>query len=266
MIDSIAIPNYRSVASIIREPRYRLSLDRARFFWENGYLGPLTCEASEVSDLPYLISEAGLTNLSNLQPVPKLTEWRDSKVKNINIHDPHLDIAQVRAIASHPSIVNPLAQLLGSQEIKFFKSRFRVKFPENGAPEPWHQDVGPNNGGCYEDGSPIPTLTVWLGIDGSTEASGSAKVMPGTHQQLLGDWRLGFHAKLADNGLLNDIDFSQAVPLEAKPSEFYIFHSWILHNSATNTSSLPRTGLVIRFVAAKDALNPKLDYISCLAR
>ena len=264
-MNSVAINDYEAVASAIDNPRYRLAPEQFRFFWEHGYLGPLLCDDPSVADLAAIACRAGLINRVDGGPIPALTTWLNGETKHINVHDPHLTVPEIREICSHPSIVNPIAQILGCRKIEFFQSRFRVKFPRKADPVPWHQDVGDNNGGCYEDGSPIPTITVWLSVDGATNASGSVKVVPGTHRKLFGDWRSGFHSRLEERGAMSDLDTAKSISLEAEPNQFYLFHSWTLHTSTGNTSGSARTGLVMRFVAPEDALHPEFGYIDLMA-
>jgi ectoine hydroxylase-related dioxygenase (phytanoyl-CoA dioxygenase family) len=159
--------------------------------------------------------------------------------------------------------VERVAQLLGSREVRYFQSRYRVKLREVADTVEWHQDVGPRNGGCRPDGAPIPTLTIWLGIDGATRAEGSVQVLPGTHHRPLGDWRRGYSAGIEASGHLRELDLSTAVALETGPRQFHVFHSWLVHISGPNASDHPRTGLVARFVRPEDAIDPAIDYVSC---
>ena len=54
-------------------------------------------------------------------------------------------------------------------------------------------------------------------------------------------------AELVEKGELTREDLARAVPLELAPGQFYLFHSWILHGSDANMSTLRRAGLNIRF-------------------
>lgn len=257
---SAPLAKYQAVAAAIGASPHRLSEAQFRFFWENGYLGPLTCGSPHVGRLPWLLHRAGLETHATREPIPDPAKWHGQADRAINVHDPHLSVAEVLDICTHPSIVHPIAQLLGSLELAFFQSRFRVKMPGRADAVPWHQDVGENNGGYRADGTPVPSITVWLSVDGASETSGSLRVIPGSHGELLGDWRSGFHSRLEESGALDAIDSSRAVAIEAGPSEFYLFHSWTLHLSTTNDSGAPRSGLVLRFVAPGDAVQPGTRY------
>jgi hypothetical protein len=256
---------YQRLAAAIDDSRGRLSAAQIDAFWRDGYLGPLRCGDERLKELPALVSRAGLRNHGDGLPIPPVDSWDRTDRLHINVHDPHLRVPEIMGICAHPSVVNPVAQLLGSPQVAFFQTRLRVKLRERLDPVPWHQDVGQNNGGYRADGSPVPSITVWLSADGATAASGSLRVVPGTHRRLLGDWRAGFHSGLEASGALAGIDTSRSVPIEAAPGEFYLFHSWTLHLSTANTTTSPRTGLVVRYVAPADAVAPGVQYTSVWA-
>ena len=211
--------------------------EQARFFFENGYLGPFRCESPDLARLH----------------VP----LKGEKTKR----NGHLEDPLILSICSHTSIVDRVAQLLGSPEIKLFKSRFWVKGAGVGKLVPWHQDVGFNNGGFFEDGSPIPTVTAWLAIDAATETSGAVKAIPGSHRRFFGDWKNSIRANLEKRGGLNGVDLSRAVFLEVGAGEFYLFHSWILHTSGPNTSDMRRAALNMRYVAPGGEAESQLQYL-----
>lgn len=231
------INGYRHTLSSVTEHAYRLSEEQIGFFFENGYLGPFACESPDLACLDVPLEG------------------------KINQKNRHLKDALTLAICSHPSIVDRVAQLLGSPEIRLFKSRFWVKGAEIGQPVPWHQDVGFNNGGFFEDGNPVPTVTVWLAIDPATESSGAVQVIPGSHRRFFGNWQQSIRARLEKKGGLDGVDLSRAVLLDLGPGEFYIFHSWILHGSGPNTSEGRRAALNMRYVAPGGEVEPQSRYL-----
>jgi predicted dehydrogenase len=228
---------YRSALASVTEHDYQLTAEQARFFFENGYLGPFRCESPDLARL-------------HVPLIGKQTK------KNRHLENP-----LILSICSHASIVDRVAQLLASPEIKLFKSRFWVKDAGVGKLVPWHQDVGFNNGGFFEDGSPIPTVTAWLAIDAATETSGAVKVIPGSHRRFFGDWKNSIRANLEKRGGLNGVDLSRAVFLEVGADEFYLFHSWILHASGPNTSDVRRAALNMRYVAPGGEAESQLQYL-----
>jgi hypothetical protein len=264
IMDSVRRTAYQTLAASIEEV-HRLSEAQFDAFWRDGYLGPLQCGDPCAKDLAGIAARVGLRNHGDGRPIPPVELWDRTDWLHINVHDPHLDVPEILGVCAHASIVSPVAQLLGTREVAFFQTRFRVKLRERPDPVPWHQDVGENNGGYRADGTPVPSVTVWLSVDGADAASGCLRVVRGTHRRLLGDWRAGFHSGLEASGALADVDTSDSVPIEAAPAEFFLFHSWTLHLSTANTTSSPRTGLVIRYVAPADAVQPGTRYTRAFA-
>jgi ectoine hydroxylase-related dioxygenase (phytanoyl-CoA dioxygenase family) len=239
----------------------RLSDEQVGCFSRNGYLGPLVCADRNVLRLPDLLFCAGVRNHGTNEPVPDPATWTTTDVLHVNVHDPHRHVPEIMAICAHPSIVIPVSQVLGCQQVAFFQSRFRAKFPHQIDPVPWHQDVGKNSGGYRSDGSPVPSVTVWLSVDGASDERGTLRVVPGTHSQLIGDWKSGFAARLEESGAVNEAELqAKSMPMETDPGEYFLLHSWTLHRSTANLSTSPRSALVLRYVTPEDAVLPKTDY------
>jgi ectoine hydroxylase-related dioxygenase (phytanoyl-CoA dioxygenase family) len=102
-------------------------------------------------------------------------------------------------------------------------------------------------------------LTAWLALDPATRASGAVQVIPGTHKQLIGDWRRNVEADLEASGLLEGL--GPRVFLEAQPGEFWLFHSWLLHGSDANRSTARRAGLNMRFCMRGDEAQSEFEYL-----
>jgi hypothetical protein len=224
---------------------YHLSHESVMRFWEEGVLGPLCCDAPE---LETLLSDVRLNTPATEVSAPR------------NVYDPQLGMEVINQLAKHPSIVHRIAQLLGTPELSFFQARLRIKAPGWHDLQPWHQDVGKNHGGLRSDGVPIPSLTVWLSLDGADENSGGVVLLPRTHRSLIGDWRKGFHGL---QGLQNKLDTSEARPLATQVNHFYIFHSWAVHCSLTNQSQRKRTALIMRYMDRKDAIDAAFPHTPC---
>lgn len=224
---------------------HRLSAEATSSFWERGVLGPLPCHSPQLVGL--------LQELEQAAPSSGATGRR-------NVYDPQQSLERIHALARDPSIVHPVAQLLGCDDLSFFQARFRVKAPGGHDPQPWHQDVGQHHGGLFNDGTPIPSLTVWLSLDGADAASGGVVVLPGTHRALLGHWQAGFSG-LKD--LQHSLDTSRAHVLVTPPGHFQIFHSWAVHCSLTNASQRPRSALILRYMDRRHALDVRFPHYPC---
>lgn len=224
---------------------YRINHETVMRFWVDGFLGPLACHAPELDTLL-----ADLTHASNTEETgaPR------------NVYDPQLGMAAINRLACHPSIAHPVAQLLGSRELSFFQARFRVKMPGWNDDQPWHQDVGKNHGGLQHDGRPIPSLTIWLSLDGAGEDSGGVVLLPGSHRHLLGDWKAGYHGM---KDVQNTLDTSNARSLVTPARCFHIFNSWAVHCSRSNTSARDRSALILRYMDRRHAINADFTHYPC---
>lgn len=213
----------------------RLTSEAVDGFWADGVIGPLVCEAPQLENL--------LVQLLEATPARSDTCFR-------NIHDPQDYLPAVHDLAQHPSILHPVAQLLGCTELSFFQARFRVKAPGRPDDQPWHQDVGKNHGGLFADGTPIPSITLWLSLDGADADSGGVMLIPGSHRSILGDWKNGFYGLKDQQG---SIDTSSAVSLVTPPGHFHLFHSWVVHCSRTNQTKRARSALILRYMDRRHA-------------
>lgn len=219
-------------------PEHRLSPQELHFFREHGYLGPFACTSPALASLR--IPEHGSINL-------------------------HLVDPSTFELCSAASIVDRVEQVLEGDGVLLFKSRYRIKDPGERKGVVWHQDIGAGNGGLLADGSPVPSVTVWLALDDTTARNGSVAVVDGSHRELFADWRRGIRAGLLDSGALSHIDLDRAVDLEMKAGQFYLFDSWILHSSGPNTTSTRRAGLNMRYVAAGHDVESYSPYITVRA-
>lgn len=200
-------------------PAYQISDAELRRFETEGYIGPYRCEA----------------------------DWQHLIVPVKKGRNRHLEEADVFRVCTHPSVIRRVAQVMGDRRFSLFKTRFVVKMPRSQAVVAWHQDVGDRNGGFTPDGKAVPTLAVWMGIDGIDPENGGLEVIPGSHRRLLGDYNKQIKSGLVEEGVLSPADLERAVPVLLQPGEFIIYHGWLLHGSSPNTSARRRAGLNMRF-------------------
>lgn len=237
----------QAVGQRLQSSPYALSPDEVKLFWQDGALGPRACHAPELGTLLQHLNDASSSDLR-------------ASSGHRNVYDPQLKMVEIGRLAGHPSIVHPVAQLLGTTELSFFQARFRVKAPGRLDSQPWHQDVGRNHGGLRRDGSPIPSLTVWISLDGADEISGCVVMLPGTHHTPIGHWQAGFHG-LKD--LQEELDTTKARNLSTPKGHFQILHSWSIHCSRSNASQRPRSALILRYMARRHALDVSFPHHPC---
>lgn len=216
--------------------RFELNGEQLRRYEEQGFLGPLRFEGP----------------------------WQHIPVPAKRGRDLHLTEADVFDVCTHPCIVRPVAQMLGTPRIALFKTRFVVKHPNSGRTFAWHQDVGDRNGGYLPNGDPVQTVTVWMAFDEVDAENGAMQIIPGSHRLLIGDYQKRIKAELLRTGALTDEEIRRAVTLSLRPGEFYIFHSWLLHTSGPNRSDRRRAGLNMRYAAQGEECDTQFEYFPLL--
>ena len=248
----------------VGEKIYSLSEEEKQFFDEKGYVGPFTLY--EPGEMTELWSEIRMDLLDkDNAPFP------NSKLN----YDRHLDIKVLSDMIGHPRIVHRISSILGPNVLNW-RTEWFPKYPGDEGTD-WHQAEGFVE---FEGTEKIvPTeehnapweLTAWLAFSETTRENGCMKVMPGTqrtwffdekrniefqpeqiNQKSTGGQKSGFYGYDYDKLKLDpnwEPDESQAVDIEMKPGQFFIFTSRCMHGSNPNTSeSSVRFGWSTRFV------------------
>ena len=157
------------------------------------------------------------------------------KLYNLAVYDPVM-----WAHATNAKIVDIVAALLGSEDLKMYGDQFFMKAPETGTAQPWHQDSA-----SWRDIFPMDLVTAWAAIDDATLDNGCLHFAPGTH-------RWGMMRGAQSTPFIADLDSGQwpsvSVPLKAGSISFH--HSLTLHQSGANHSSLRRRGYAVHYMRA----------------
>lgn len=158
---------------------------------------------------------------------------------------PHLLVPFLWDIVQDPRIVDPVASLLGTDIVCIGSSMIDKPSGSDGYVA-WHQDA------TFWGLSEAAGATAWLALSAATMASGCMQALPGTHTRQLehldtGDARNMLGAREA---VRQEIDLTQAVPMELRPGQMSLHHPQVLHGSGLNTSADRRLGFVIRYVPA----------------
>lgn len=200
-----------------------LSRDQVSQFHVDGYLGPFKlCTPEEMAGRRSAIEKALSTDST--------FAWREQSR--------HLDVPAVFELCSHPEIVARMAGLYGP-DLVLWRSNFFVKNPGDKA-IPWHQDRN------YWPIEPPVNITAWIAIDEARVENSCIQLLPGSHRKVVPHVKatddMGFE-EMADPAY---VDTSQAVSMELKPGEFFLFNERLVHYSAPNTSEHRRMGLAVR--------------------
>lgn len=162
-----------------------------------------------------------------------------------SISTAHLRFKRIYELVHHPSIVAPVADLLGPNVV-CWGSHFFCKMPKDGKRVPWHQDS------TYWPLSPTKTVTVWLAIDDADPENANMKFIPRSHVHGLIDYDETQEADTVLNlAVKNPQSYGDAeVDVTLKAGQFSMHSDLLLHGSEANQSDRRRSGLTIRYAAA----------------
>ena len=76
--------------------------------------------------------------------------------------------------ATNPAVVDIVADLLGTDDIKMYGDQLFMKSPVTGSAQPWHQDSA-----SWRDIFPMDLVTAWTAIDDATLDNGCLRFVPG---------------------------------------------------------------------------------------
>ena len=142
--------------------------------------------------------------------------------------------------ATHTKIVNIIADLLVTDDIKMYGDQLFMKAPETGTAQGWHQDSA-----SWRDIFPMDLVTAWTAIDHATKANGCLNFVPGTHR-----WGMMQSNRLKP--FLSDLGSGQwpIVPVPLRPGSISFHHSLTLHMSHANHSGHRRRGYAVHYMRA----------------
>lgn len=141
---------------------------------------------------------------------------------------------------SNHKIVDIIADLLGTDDIKLYGDQLFMKAPVTGTEQPWHQDSA-----SWRDIFPMDLVTAWTAIDHATLENGCLNFAPGTH-------RWGMMRREQIDWFLDDIGRKQwpVVPAPLRPGSISFHHSLVLHQSNANRSGKRRRGYACHYMRA----------------
>lgn len=201
-----------------------------RQFEEDGFCGPIQGLTAEEAE-NYYYEFFKVLGQSKFRPGPTneaLSAW----------HHKHRWAFE---LATHPSIVNVMKQILG-EDIVLWAMHFWYKEPNNSKFIPWHQDIN------YWPMEPAINATAWMSLGFSIKENGCLRVIPGTHRQLVAHAPMGDLTSEFRNAISAEtIDESQAVDLEMSPGQMAFFNEATFHGSEINSSNIARVAFSVRY-------------------
>ncbi|MFW6059842.1 MAG: phytanoyl-CoA dioxygenase family protein [Phycisphaeraceae bacterium] len=203
-----------------------LTDDEVRRFHEQGYLGPYAAFTEQ--------------EMAELRPRVEQVLASDPPDHDTRVHNRHLDTVLVHELATTPAVLERMKAVMG-EDLLLWRTNFFVKEP--GAKEiPWHQDMN------YWPIEPAVVISAWMAIDPATKENSCPQLIPGTHRKVIPHVKAGDEMVFKAQADGKRIDTSQAIDIEMKPGEFFLFNERTLHHSEPNRSDKRRIGLAIRVV------------------
>lgn len=195
------------------------------FFTVNGYLGPFA--AVTEADMAAIRAQIETDVLPVDGPNPRS-----------RVGSRHMDQRVIYDLALQPAIIDRMASIYGPDLI-MWATNLWLKDP-GGAEIPWHQDI------TFWPLEPPVNLSAWIAIDNVTVENSCVQIIPGSHRSPIphidADSDMAF-GKMADPTYF---DVGEAINMELRPGEFFLFTERLLHRSSKNTSDLRRLGMSIR--------------------
>ncbi len=235
----------------VAEPRLRrLSPEQVDQFHINGYLAVHNLlTPTEVADLA---ERADLIAAGTADHVPETSIQLERVFREgeREVEDQVLSVRKLFNLAvyddllwghvTNPKIVDVIADLMGTDDIKLYGDQLFMKPPEVGAAQDWHQDSA-----SWRDILPMDLVTAWTSIDHATTENGCLNFAPGTHR-----WGMLTRPRLEP--LLADLGSDEwpVLPAPLGPGSVSFHHSLVLHQSNANTSGMRRRGYATHYMRA----------------
>jgi hypothetical protein len=209
-----------------------LSLQQVDRYWEDGILFPLP--ALSPDEVAYYRA-----------CVEELEAALGGRVPKLGIVQPQLHFRWAFDLATHPRVVEAVAEVLGPDVLVQSAGVFN-KHPGDGRYVAWHQD------GYYWHLSDSRLVSAWIALSPSTPQSGCLRVVPGTHRSRLPHRELPTDGHMLASGLTldQDVDPGRVVDVCLRPGEMSFHHERLVHGSEPNRGSDKRIGFAVRYLAA----------------
>jgi phytanoyl-CoA hydroxylase len=159
------------------------------------------------------------------------------------IKQPHKVHPAFDAVVRSAPVMAVLTELLGA-DLRLHGSKLNMKAAHYGSPVEWHQDW------AFYPHTNDDLLAVGVMLDDCTSDNGPLMVVPGSHRGPIFDHHAdGYFCGAIDPAAIRD-EIARAVPLTGRAGSMSFHHVRLVHGSAQNVSSLPRTLLLYEYGAA----------------
>ncbi|MBT3601462.1 MAG: phytanoyl-CoA dioxygenase family protein [Candidatus Latescibacteria bacterium] len=223
-----------------------LTDEQVNAFQKNGYLnGGMVLDDAQVEvlrlELARVIAEKDRedviqpVSLKNLRGDDSAPVWQ---IVNIwEASDPF------RELHCHPTILEEMAQLTQSDELRIWHDQIQYKPAEIGGTTGWHQDAP-----LWPIIRPMTEVSAWVALDDVDMENGCMSMVPGSHE-----WgnQMDFIRTLESYDAMPS-KFAEhpieVVPRLVKKGEVHYHHALTWHGSHDNTSNRPRRAIAIHYM------------------
>ncbi|MDA1193292.1 MAG: phytanoyl-CoA dioxygenase family protein [Candidatus Poribacteria bacterium] len=161
----------------------------------------------------------------------------------LSIHRVHEHSATLAQLMFHPGIVDPVAEVVGSENLQLHHTLMHAKPPKIGAAFPLHQDYD------YFPHRLDTMVAATLYLDDSAPENGCLHVIPGSN-------RGGYieHTHDGSHHLpMSQFPLETATPVPMKAGDLLIFSYLTIHGSTPNTSDKWRRMLLFEYRSPIDS-------------
>ena len=181
----------------------------------------------------------------------ELPDDRALAIRKIYELVPYDDI--MRAHARSKKIVDIVADILDTPDLKIYGDQLFMKPPRHGSRKGYHQD---SHSWIYI--KPYDLVSCWVAMDDATTENGCLWVLPGSHKWgLVGSERAAEIETLTKEGRLGEQDLEE-IPVELKAGDCSFHHSLLLHSSYSNKSDRRRRGYATHYMRSTSKFIPDL--------
>lgn len=212
-----------------------LSLDKQQRYRDQGILFPLR-----------VLSATEAAHYRN--KCDELESRLGGRPRTIEVRQMHLHFGWAYRLATLPSVLDAVADLLGPNLLVTATELFSKHPQETAVSIGWHRD------GPYMGLDPERTLTAWIALTDCTRENGCMRFVPEADRRAKAGWQTGASAKhgaSAEHGAVENRRPAAAeeqfgdVLLAAGEMSLHDVH--VLHGSGPNCSPHKRVGFAIRF-------------------
>jgi non-haem Fe2+, alpha-ketoglutarate-dependent halogenase len=158
--------------------------------------------------------------------------------------DCHLHFKWICDLATHSAVLDAVEDIIGS-DILIHSSTIFTKYAQDEKFVSWHQDSH------YWGLSEPRLVSAWIALTDSTIDNGCLRVLPRTHTRNFKHLEEPEQSNILRKGLtVSDVvDASEAVDIVLHAGQMSFHHANLIHGSKPNTSTGPRIGVAVRYVA-----------------